>query len=79
MSTPAELQQIEEALRAHADDVLPALARRIAHLGARSEWSMEDNFTTTEWVAGLAGQVGLPAAGDQTDDALEFYCAAGGE
>lgn len=78
MSKAEEMQQIETALRENIEKVVAGLAQHIAHLGARLEWSMDDNFGTTEWVAGLAERCGLPPAGDQDDEALEFYTAAQG-
>lgn len=72
----AEMNRIRQALRDNAEHVIRHVAEQIAHLGARPEWSMDDNFACTEGMAGLAGEVGLPSAGDQTDEALEFYAAA---
>ena len=66
-------QKIREALSAHAPQILDYVASNIAYLGAKMEWSMEDNFETTEGLVRLASQVGLPGAGSQTVEALAFY------
>ncbi|NUS02019.1 MAG: hypothetical protein HOV97_05580 [Nonomuraea sp.] len=75
-SGQANYDRIVKALTENADDVIEFVAERLAVLGSKSEWSMDDNFTTTEGLAGLARGAGLPAAGDQDDEGLAFYEAA---
>lgn len=71
-----EYQVIRDALSRHSDRVIDLVAGRLAYLGAKTEWSADDNFDTTEDIARLAQQVGLPGAGDQTADGLAFFRAA---
>jgi hypothetical protein len=72
----ANYDEVIDALREHAEEVFDEVANLIVMLGSKAEWSMEYNFLTTEKIAGLAGQVGLPCAGDQDDAAGLFYSAA---
>ncbi len=71
-----EYRRIREALVGNSDQVFDLLAARLAYLGSKVEWSMDDNLDTTEALARLAESVGLPPAGDQDASALEFYRAA---
>lgn len=71
-----KLADIRAALAQQADFILDGLAHTLAYLGAKPEWSMEDNFETTEWVASLAAECGLPAASGQTAEALTLYRTA---
>jgi hypothetical protein len=67
-------QAIVDALAANPAPLIEWAARRIAVLGAKSEWDSEDNYATTEGLAELAGNAyPLPGAGDQDDEALRFY------
>lgn len=66
-------RRAKEALVAHSDEVFETVLDLMAHLGARVEWSMEDNFSTTEEIARLATRIGLPSAGDQSQEDLEFW------
>lgn len=61
------------ALTAEPERLIEWAADALILLGAKSEWSMEDNFGTTETLARLASAYGLPPAGDQDDEALRFY------
>lgn len=70
---------VKEALAQNADHVFDSVAALIVNLGAKPEWSMGDNFATTEGLAGLASEVGLPEAGDQSDEALLFWRAIADE
>lgn len=65
--------RVLRALRENENAVHNTLLGLMAHLGAREEWSMEDNVATTETIAALAGQVGLPSAGDQSGEDLAFW------
>lgn len=66
-------EHVENALRNASEHVISTVASLIVHLGSKIEWSMEDNFTTTETIAALAKEVGLPDAGDQDAEELEFW------
>lgn len=79
MTAPSGLAAIRAGLTAHSDALVDALAAALAYLGSKPEWSTDDNFETTEWVASLAARCGLPSAGDQTPAALAFYRAAARE
>lgn len=48
----------------------------LAHLGSKTEWSLDDNLDATEDIVRLSARIGLPNAGDQTEDGLKFYRAA---
>jgi hypothetical protein len=63
-------------LRDNAEDVLRHVAHGIIYLGSKVEWSMDDNFATTEGIAGLSDRFGIPAAHDQNDSELNFYRSA---
>lgn len=65
--------QVREALEEHSDQVFETLIPLMAHLGSNEEWSMEDNFSTTESIAALAGVIGLPNAGDQSPQEVAFW------
>lgn len=69
---------IAQALRAHSDEVFGFVASYLAMLGSKTEWSMDDNFDTTEGLVELGQRCGLPSGGDQSDDALLFYGTAAG-
>lgn len=69
---------VVEAVKANIDTLAPALVRLMANLGSQSEWSMEDNFHTTETLAALAGQITGYAAGDQSREDLVFWAKVGG-
>lgn len=71
-----EYRRIRAALVGHSDQVFDLLARQLAYLGSKAEWSMDDNLDTTEQLVRLAEQVGLHPAGDQDASAVEFYRAA---
>ena len=75
----SEFDQIRAALESHADLVITRVALTLADLGSKREWSLEDNFGTAEEIVGIATEVGLPSAGDQTEEALAFYRAAAKE
>lgn len=64
---------IKQALRDNSDDVIETVAHLIVMLGAKYEWDMEDNFHTTETIAGLSQHVVLPQAFNQGDDEIAFY------
>lgn len=71
---PATLDTVKAAIAARGvDNLAEFIASLIVPLGAKLEWSMEDNFGTTEAVADFAGVAGLPVAGGQDDDALRFW------
>jgi hypothetical protein len=69
--TNADLVRV--ALEEHLDEVIETLMPLMAHLGSNEEWSMEDNFSTTESIAALAGVIGLPNAGDQSPQEIAFW------
>lgn len=71
--TPATLAAVREVLRDHIEDLVSEVALDLVALGSKAEWSMEDNFATTEGIARLADVVGLPSAGDQSDSDLAFW------
>ena len=71
-----EYQRIRSALAGHADQVFDLLAARLAYLGSKVEWSIDDNLDTTEELVRLAEVVGLQSAGDQDASGMEFYQAA---
>ena len=78
MSTQPEatLETVIAALEAKgARELAEWIAPLIVKLGAKHEWSMDDNFETTETVASFAGSIDLPEAGDQSEDALRFWVA----
>ena len=60
MSTKPMHDQIIEALKAHSERVFEVVAVNMAALNGKSEWDMDDNYYTTESIAGLATEVGLP-------------------
>lgn len=78
MSNP-NLDRIVEAINDHPFKVAHTLAALLIHLGSKEEWSNDDNWYTTETIAGLAQRIGLPRASDQGEDALRFYREAGDE
>lgn len=71
-----EYRRIRAALAGHADQVFDLLAARLACLGSKLEWSMDDNLDTTEELIRLAEVIGLYSAGDQEQTGVEFYRAA---
>ena len=71
-----EYRRIRAALVGHADEVFELLARQLAYLGSKEEWSVDDNLDTTEKLVRLAEEIGLHPAGDQDAAAVEFYRAA---
>lgn len=73
MSRHANHDAIVAAFAANPEPLIEWAADALIPLGAKSEWDMEDNYLTTEGLAGLASDYGLPAAGDQDDEALRFY------
>lgn len=73
---PEGLASIRAALEANSANLFDSLAATIAFLGAQPEWSMDNNYDTTEWVASLPARYGLPSASDQTPEAVAFYRAA---
>lgn len=77
MSAHPNYTQIVDAINEHPFKVAYTLAALIINLGSKAEWSMEDNYYTTEAIAQLAVRIGLPRAHDQTAVALEFYREAG--
>ena len=70
---------VEDALAQNSEHVFAVVAALMANLGSKPEWDMEDNFETTEAIAALAEQVGLPHAGDQGAAALRFWRQEGRE
>jgi hypothetical protein len=71
-----EYLKIQTALATHSDQVVGLVASLLAHLGSKPEWSIDDNLDVADDVARLASRVGLPRAGDQTENGLSFYRAA---
>ena len=71
-----EYRRIRAALVDHSDQVFDVLARQLAYLGSKAEWSVDDNLDTTENLVRLAEEIGLHPAGDQDASAVEFYRAA---
>lgn len=67
-------QQVLEIFRENADALARWAAETVAYLGAREEWSMEDNFGATESLVALSARFrDLPSAGDQTAEGLAFW------
>lgn len=71
--THPNLQKILDALREDPEPLIEWAAYNLVALGAKSEWSMDDNFETTEGLAGLTRQYDLPHAFNQDQGALRFY------
>jgi len=69
----AEYEAVKTALRENIEKVISEVASSIISLGSCKEWSMEQNFCTTEGIATLADRVGLPSAGDQSAEELIFW------
>lgn len=69
----ATLKTVRDRLAAESEQVIDTVASLMLALGAKTEWSMDDNFQTTEAIAALADTVGLPSAGDQSEDDLKFW------
>lgn len=67
------LASVTQLIRDNVDTVAPVLAALMANLGGRREWSMEDNFHTTERIAELAGQITGHSAGHMSDDDLRYW------
>lgn len=44
----SNLATIRDILTAHSDELIDTLAHHIAYLGARPEWTPEDNYAVTE-------------------------------
>jgi hypothetical protein len=72
MSKP-NIEVVRQAIAENADTVAKELTVLMAYLGASREWSMDDNFQTTAAIAQLADTIGLPSAGDQSDEHLAFW------
>lgn len=72
MTNPT-IEDVKAALRENVEKVLDEVATSLAALGSQREWSMEDNFQTTEGIAMLADRCGLPSAGDQSGEDLSFW------
>lgn len=66
-------EAVLKVLEEHSGKVLGLVATLMANLGSKQEWSMEDNFYTTESIAELADRVGLPSAGNQSDEDIAFW------
>ena len=73
MSNTPMKDQIIDALKAHSEAVFEAIAVNMAALNGKSEWSMEDNFLTTESIAALAIEVGLPAPVNGFEETAEDH------
>lgn len=71
--TDPTVAAVKAALRDNMETVIDEVATSIIVLGAKPEWDMEDNFLTTEGIARLAADSGLPSAGDQSDEDLAFW------
>ena len=71
-----EYRRIRAALVGHSDQVFDLLASRLAYLGAKVEWSLDDNLDTAEELVRLAETIGLHSAGDQDAAGVNFYRAA---
>lgn len=72
----ATVETVRHALAAHAGELAAFLAPLVVNLGAREEWSLDDNFAVSEGLADLVGTLGLPPVGGNDPDALAFYRAA---
>lgn len=66
-------KSVIEAVKANIDSIAPEIASLMVMLGAKREWSMDDNFATTESIAALASAIGLPSAGDRVAADLRFW------
>lgn len=74
MSRHLNHQQIIDALTEDPGPLIAWAADELIALGAKTEWSLEDNFACTESLVAVgAREYGLPSAGDQDDEALRFY------
>lgn len=69
----AAYEHIVDTLRADPEPLILWAAENIAYLGSKAEWSMDDNFCTTEGLAALPEKYGLLAAHDQDVTELTFY------
>lgn len=67
------VEDVKTALRENIEKVISEVASSLIMLGSNFEWSLEHNFAVTEGIAMLADRVGLPGAGDQSDDDLVFW------
>lgn len=56
----SNLATIRDILTAHSDELIDTLAHHIAYLGARPEWTPEDNYAVTEGLFAAAATWGLP-------------------
>jgi len=70
---------VRQSLRDNIEQVIEHVAIDIVVLGAKREWSMEDNFSTTEDIAGLGELVPMPAAVDASEAWIAFCRAAAEE
>ncbi len=67
-------QKVIDELTANPAPLIRWAADSLVMLGAKTEWSMEDNFGTTESLVALTRfYAGIPGAGDQDDEELEFW------
>lgn len=71
--TAPNIMVVRNAIMEHSYEVARTLADLMVALGAQTEWTMEDNFQTTEEIARLAERIGLPSAGDQSAEDLAFW------
>lgn len=70
----SNLATIRDTLTAHSDELINTLAHHIAYLGARPEWTPEDNYAVTEVLFAAAATWGLPQP-----DGHSFYIKAARE
>ena len=61
----------------HLQTLLSNLVHRAAYLAAKAEWTMEDNFSTTEWLAEDIGRELPEFTWEQTNKADALRAAAG--
>lgn len=69
-------QRIIDELTANPAPLIEWAALELVSLGAKTEWSMDDNFTCTEGLAELPVRgwgYDLPGASNQDEEALRFY------
>ena len=74
MSRHPNHQRVIDELTADPAPLIKWAAGEIVALGAKTEWSMEDNFMCTEGLADLPRRsYDLPGASDQDEEGLRFY------
>lgn len=68
-----EVKALRQQIIDHPVKAADLLVKLFAMLGSEFEWSMEHNFETTEAIARLATDYGMPSVGDQSDEDQQFW------